>query len=250
MELFDMHCHLDFLADAAGFARAAQVRGLGFFSATVTPAGFGSARAVLGDAPNVRVGVGLHPWWVHDGRCTFEDAERVGELVRETRFVGEVGLDFGKRCASSKDAQVSAFAHIVKKCAREGGKLLTIHAVRSADAVLDVLETTHCLDDNQVIFHWYSDSNPALLRAIRAGCYFSVNARMLQTKRGREYAKLVPHDRLLLETDLPPETDSAFSVEEWLADLSQALGELEGIRHEGLASIIAQNSNALLCLRG
>ena len=241
-----MHCHLDFLADAAGFARAAALHGVGFFSATVTPAGFERTRVELAECPNVRVGVGLHPWWVHDGRCSFEDVERVGELVRETRFVGEVGLDFGKRCAPSKDAQVAAFTHIVRACAREGGKLLTIHAVRSADAVLDVLETMHCLDSNQVIFHWYSDSNPALWRAIQAGCYFSVNPRMLQTKRGREYAKLIPRDRLLLETDLPPEADAAFILEEWLANLSRVLEGLEDIRHEELASILAHNSSALL----
>ena len=241
-----MHCHLDFLADAAGFARAAQVRGLGFFSATVTPDGFESARAVLGDAPNVRVGVGLHPWWVHDGRCTLEDAKRAGELVRETRFVGEVGLDFGKRCASSKDAQVAAFTHIVRACAREGGKLLTIHAVRSADAVLDALEETRCLENDQAIFHWYSDSNPALWRAIQAGCYFSVNPRMLQTKRGREYVKLIPRNRLLLETDLPPESDADFALDVWADCLREALDGLERVRGEALGEQLAQNSASLL----
>ncbi|MDO4533217.1 MAG: TatD family hydrolase [Coriobacteriia bacterium] len=246
MELFDMHCHLDFLADAAGFARGAQLRGMGFFSATVTPAGFESARAVLADSPNVRVGVGLHPWWVHDGRCTFEDAERVAELVRETRFVGEVGLDFGKRCAHSKDAQLSAFTHIVKACAREGGKLLTIHAVRSADAVLDVLEKTRCLKNNQAIFHWYSDSNPALWRAIQAGCYFSVNPRMLQTKRGREYVKLIPRNRMLLETDLPPESDADFALDAWANCLREALDGLEEARGERLAEQLAENSALLL----
>ncbi|WP_459612517.1 TatD family hydrolase [Corynebacterium urogenitale] len=35
------------------------------------------------------------------------------------------------------------------------------------------------------------------------GGYVSVNPRMLETKRGRAYAKQVPSDRLLLETDLP-----------------------------------------------
>ena len=241
-----MHCHLDFLADPTEFARDAAERALAFFSATVTPDGFAIAHAPLSDCPNVRVGVGLHPWWVHDGRCGLADVERVCALVRQTRYVGEVGLDFGKRCASSHDVQLSAFRRIAEACAREGGKLLTIHAVRSADAVLDVLEQTRCLESNQVILHWYSDSNPALWRAIRAGCFFSVNMRMLQTKRGREYAKLVPPERLLLETDLPPEDESAFPLDAWIADLSQALAGLKAIRGECVSEQIAQNSAALL----
>lgn len=32
-------------------------------------------------------------------------------------------------------------------------------------------------------------------------CYFSVNERMLGTKRGREYARQIPLDKLLIETN-------------------------------------------------
>ena len=56
------------------------------------------------------------------------------------------------------------------------------------------------------IFHWFSGSSAQLKRARDLGCFFSVNAFMLQTKRGREYAKAIPLDRLLIETDLPEET--------------------------------------------
>ena len=139
--IVDMHCHLDFLANAASFARVAHEREMAFFSNTVTPDGFEHARE-LADSPNVRVGVGLHPWWVHDGRCGDEDIARVCELVRDTRFVGEVGLDFGKRCAPSREVQVEAFSSIARACAQHGGKLLSVHAVQSADCMLDVLEET------------------------------------------------------------------------------------------------------------
>ena len=244
--IVDMHCHLDFLSDAAEFARAAHERGMTFFSNTVTPDGFERVRDLLADCPNVRVGVGLHPWWVHDGRCGDEDAARVCELVGETRFVGEVGLDFGKRCALSREAQVEAFSSIARACAQHGGKLLSVHAVRSADDVLDVLEETECLADNQVIFHWYSDTSEALWRAVRAGCYFSVNLRMLSARRGREYARVLPADRLLLETDLPPESDSAFALDAWEADIREALAQLESIRGEAMASRLAETSARLL----
>jgi TatD DNase family protein len=246
VELFDMHCHLDFLEDPRSFAAAAAVRGMGFFAATVTPQGFLATRDALVQAPNVCLGVGLHPWWVHDGRCAQSDAELVARLVQDVRFVGEVGLDFGKRCASSRESQIAAFKRIAQACADEGGKVITVHAVRSADTALDVLEQTGCLLRNQVIFHWYSDSNEALWRAVRAGCFFSVNMRMLSTRRGREYARVLPADRLLLETDLPPENEPGFPLDTWEADLREALSALDAIRGAEMALQVAQTSRALL----
>lgn len=241
-----MHCHLDFLADPPAFAREAATRGMGFFAATVTPDGYLSAREPLKDAPNVRLGVGLHPWWVHDRRCGMEDAQRAVDLARGTRFVGEIGLDFGKRCTSSRDAQIAAFECIARACAREGAKVLTVHAVRSADTVLDILERTGCLANNQVIFHWYSDSSDGLWRAARAGCYFSVNPRMLATRRGREYARIIPCDRLLVETDLPPEEDAGFELDAWEAELRDVVAGLGRIRGEELGQTIAATSRLLL----
>ena len=71
--------------------------------------------------------------------------------------------------------------------------------------IMDILEEYELLEDNTIIFHWFSGSSAQLKRARELGCFFSVNAFMLQTKRGREYAKAIPLDRLLIETDLPEE---------------------------------------------
>lgn len=245
-ELIDMHCHLDFLHDPAGFAQDAASRRMGFFCNTVTPDGFLTARAALAGCDNVRVGLGLHPWWVHDGRCGPRHLERMCDLMGETRFVGEVGLDFGKRCAASRERQLLAFRRIARACAVQGGKVMSIHAVQAADAVLDVLEETNCLTGNQVVFHWFSHSNPALWRAIHAGCFFSVNVHMLASGRGREYAKLFPVDRLLLETDLPPQDNPGYSLDSWEAELRAALDRLELIRGVQLAQTLAANSRLLL----
>ena len=244
-ELVDMHCHLDFLDNPVAFARDAANLGMAFFSSTVTPAGYERACGLLAGEPNVRVGVGLHPWWVDDGRCGPQDVERACELVLAARYVGEVGLDFGKRHVASREQQVKAFERIARTCAREGGKLLSVHSVKSADVVLDVLESTGCLASNEVILHWYSGSDVALRRAISLGCRFSVGARMLATKRGREYVKLIPADRMLLETDLPPGEDTAFPLDAWQAELRETQVAIEQARGP---VPLAATSRALLLL--
>lgn len=245
-EFYDMHCHLDFLPQPAVFAAHAEARGVAFCSSTVTPQGFLDAKRVLGGSPNVQVGAGLHPWWVDDGRCGFDEMELLCSLICSTRIVGEVGLDFGKRHIASRELQEQAFRRVAETCAHEGGKLLSIHAVKSADAVLDELERSGCLSHNQVIMHWFSDSDVALHRAIRAGCYFSVGTRMLGTKRGREYIKLIPVERLLLETDLPPQADGEFPLDSWLGDLAEACVLVEQARSERISTVVAATSARLL----
>lgn len=228
--LADMHCHLDFSSDAAALARMAQAHGVAAFSNTVTPEGYLAASKALAGFLNVRTGVGLHPWWVADGRCDAEQVELACQLIQETRFVGEVGLDFAPRRGGTFETQLDAFERIVDACCAQGGKVISIHAVRSATAVLDVLERHRATHSNACILHWFSGSSQELARARELGCHFSVNPNMLATKRGRAYARQIPPERLLLETDLPDEgTDAAQAGPAWIAQLKRAaqmLGEI------------------------
>lgn len=230
--LADMHCHLDFSSDAAALARLAQAHGVAAFSNTVTPEGYLAARDALAGFPNVRTGVGLHPWWVADGRCGAEQVELACQLIQETRFVGEVGLDFAPRREGTFETQLDAFERIVDACCAQNGKVISIHAVRSATTVLDVLERHRATRSNACILHWFSGSSQELARARELGCHFSVNPNMLVTKRGRAYIRQIPPERLLLETDLPEEGEAAAQAgPSWIAQLKRAaelLGEILG----------------------
>lgn len=246
--LFDTHCHLDFFCDPTAVARDASARGIGFLAATVDPAGHDLLQGL--NLPGcVRIGAGLHPWWVADGRCGADEVARAAELARESRYVAEVGLDFSDAHTPSEShgAQVEAFECIARACA-DGGKVLSIHAVRSASTVLDILEETGSLAANTCIFHWFSGTSDELARAVRASCLFSVNRMMLATRRGREYARQVPADRLLTETDLPEEGDSATDAQMIAESLAEALAVLEDLRGPGIRERIALSAGNLLLL--
>lgn len=247
LRLFDMHCHLDFAPDAREAVDALAAEGLGAFATTVTPAGFERASELFAECANVRTGLGLHPWWIADGRCGEEDVEAFERLAAGTCFIGEVGLDFGKRCEGSREVQLAVFARIAAACA-DGGRLLSIHAVKAAGTVLDVLEHEGTLAGNACVFHWFSGSSDELTRVVRAGCFVSVNPRMLETKRGREYAKAIPEERLLLETDMPPEGEPYDAVAE-VARLERMTAEIAALRRTDparLAERIAETSAQLL----
>lgn len=250
LSLFDMHCHLDFAPDARAAARGLAECGAGAFSATVDPAGFERASELLAGCENVRVGLGLHPWWVADGRCGSQDAALFEQLVACERFVGEIGLDFSPARAFAREAQLAVFERVAAACA-EGGKVLSIHAVRSASEVLDILERTGALERNACVFHWFSGTSDELQRALRAGCFCSISPRMLASKRGRAYARAVPEGRLLLETDSPSEEGAPFDpkgVATLLSSLLDDLAALRAVSRADLAARIAETSARLLAL--
>ena len=65
----DTHCHLDFAGNAVELAAAYAACG-GALSGTCDPRDFERVRTMFAPfAPRVRVGLGLHPWWVADGTC-------------------------------------------------------------------------------------------------------------------------------------------------------------------------------------
>lgn len=252
--LFDMHCHLDRMANADEVAREAVANDMALFCTTVTPADALAARSRCGTPPNVRVGVGLHPWWIADGRCGEIEIEQAAQLAAASRFIGEVGLDFGPRHAANAQRQLDALEAIVRACAGHPveGRVLSIHAVRSAGEALDVFERHGLTASAHCIFHWFSGTSDQLARALDAGCLFSISERMLATRRGREYARQIPLDRLLLETDLPEQLDKPCSADQVEASLMRALHELAHIRgtdEHALSTRIAKTSSGLLGLQ-
>ena len=248
--LFDMHCHLGFCEDAAQAARELAAAGVGAFSNTVTLAEFAAQQVALAGAANVRVGCGLHPWWV--GEDAAADLDALCAAVERQRFVGEVGLDFSPARVATRQAQMAALSQVADVCGRTGGKVVSLHAVRAVDDVLGVFEGVGALAEaagNACIIHWFSGTSDQLTRARRLGAFFSVNPRMLQSKRGRAYAQAMPGNRLLLETDLPAQAGAPWDAERVRQLLEQTACHLAELRGEDVADLqerIAATSRALL----
>lgn len=254
----DMHCHLDRMGNADEVAREAAERGIAIFDTPVTPADTLAAQERLGAHTNVRVGAGLHPWWLADGRCDADDADLAAKLAGELVYIGEVGLDFGRRGGNSQELQSAAFEGICRSIAKRPlpHRVMSIHAIHAAATALDILEHTGVVgasarSDTSVIFHWFSGSSEEFARARRLGCYFSVSEHMLKSKRGREYARQLPEGRLLLETDAPPGLDAPYSADALEASLTRALATIAEIRRapqDALGRTIATTSAAFLHL--
>lgn len=232
--------------------------GLGVFDCGVDPRDFAAAKKRASRYPNIIAGVGLHPWWLADGRCGPAEVNLLCKVAAQERYIGEVGLDFSARFAGSEPLQIQALDRLCDALVQcpLAGRVISIHAVRSAGAVLDVLESHGLLipspDSPAIIFHWFSGTSDELVRARNVGCYFSVNDRMLATKRGREYARQIPLNRLLLETDAPAEANTETSAQSLIRSLtrtSMRIASLKNCSAKHIESAVLANAHSFFGLR-
>ena len=243
--------HPDAVADEA------TALGLGLFDCGVDPRDFSAANERAHRQPDIIAGIGLHPWWLADSRCGPAEINLLCEVAAQERYIGEVGLDFSARFAGSEPLQMQALDRLCDTLVQRplAGRVISIHAVRSAGTVLDVLESHGLLipnpDSPVIIFHWFSGTSDELVRARNAGCYFSVNERMLTSKRGREYARQIPLDRLLLETDAPAEANTETSTQSLIRSLtrtSERIASLKNCDAECIESTVLANAHSVFNL--
>lgn len=197
MRLIDAHCHLDLYPDPAAVLATIEQRGIYTIAVTNAPVVFPACQALVSTSRFVRPALGLHPELAHERE---QELPRLLALLSQTRYVGEVGLDYVTTEGADRAAQRRVFAAIVQGCALAGGKILTVHSRR---AVPDVLAALGDRFPGQVILHWFTGSARQAERAAAQGCYFSVNPAMVTSPNWDRLIATVSRERILTETDGP-----------------------------------------------
>jgi TatD DNase family protein len=155
--LVDFHCHLDLYPDHQAAVQESEDAGVFTLAVTTTPKAWPRNHELAQRTRHVRAALGLHPQLV---------AERADELdlwerhLSETRYVGEVGLDAGPRFYKSLDLQKRVFQYVLQRCAGAGDKVVTVHSIRAAKAVLDCIEAYLPPATGKVVLHWFTGSKP------------------------------------------------------------------------------------------
>ncbi|MDX0567197.1 TatD family deoxyribonuclease [Sinorhizobium medicae] len=198
--LVDFHCHLDLYPDFEALVAECERLSIYTLAVTTTPRAWARNKAVASKTKYIRVGLGLHPQLVGTHGREIDLWEK---LLHETAYVGEVGIDASPQYAKSLPEQKDVFVRVLNACSSEGGKVLSIHAVRSVSLVLDMLEEHLDLSTNTPVLHWFSGSPSEARRAAKLGCMFSINDRMLTGSKTEALIKAIPREAMLTETDGP-----------------------------------------------
>jgi TatD DNase family protein len=242
----DLHCHLDLYRNAVEVVAEVQRRGIAVLSVTTTPTAFRGTSRLAQGCPQVKTALGLHP------ELAGQREHELGlfdQLIAETRFVGEVGLDGSRRFAASRETQRRVFDHILRSCADAGGRVLSIHSRSAVAAVLDSLEAAP--EAGIPVLHWFTGTARQAEAAVEAGCWFSVGPGMLQTPKSRELLRLVPRTRILTETDGPfASTDGAPAYPWHVEHAIAALAELWDVSVSDTAAQLETNFADLIAASG
>lgn len=233
-KLVDFHCHLDLYPDFEALVGQCDTLGIHTLAVTTTPRAWARNHALASRTTHVHPALGLHPQVVGTHG---DEIELWESLLPEARYVGEVGLDAGPHHFQTLERQKEVFGRVLKACDRAGGKILSVHSVRAASLVLDMIGTQLRPDRTRVVLHWFTGSATEARRAIELGCYFSINAQMAINPRARKIVASIPHERILTETDGPfAQTDGRPSRP---MNVSDGLHAIANARAEAVASIEA-----------
>jgi len=246
--LVDFHCHLDLFPDLVSAVSDADTAGIYTLTVTTTPRAWPRNYDLTRKTKYVRAALGLHPQLIVERSAEIKLWE---EYLPQARYVGEVGIDAEPRYYRSVDLQKEIFTRTLQKCAEAGGKVLTVHSVRAATVVLDLIESHLPRQQGQVVLHWFTGSKSEARRAADLGCYFSINAAMMRNERGCGLITTLPSDRLLTETDAPfTRVDNHSAAPSDVKATVEALAALRLDTPEGMAQTINSNLRTMLCAAG
>lgn len=204
--LIDTHCHLDFKdfnSDRNDVLKRARDMGV----ASIINVGSsmeGTARSIqlAKDNDFIYTAVGIHP---HEADAVSENDIRLfAGFLNNPKVValGEIGLDY-YRDVSSKENQKKLFIRLLET-AKDADLPLIIHNREAHKDMIDILKNIAGGSVNGVM-HCFSGDEAFLKTCLDMGFFISFTCNITYKNAGRlrEIVKLVPMDRLLVETDAP-----------------------------------------------
>ena len=252
--MVDSHCHLAdeaFAADADAVIDRARAAGLTHALCILeggNEAEEQRATHLTGYWPELRSAVGVHPHIAgrFAGRVD-EVVQTVRHQIRRTpsaRAVGEIGLDYHYDL-SPRDVQREVFAAQVR-LAGELGLPVVIHTREADDDTIAILRDEG-RGEVRGVMHCFTGDEGMARRSLDLDFHLSFAGIVTFPKAAslRETARLVPADRLLLETDAPylaPVPNRGKRNEPaWVLSVLDTLAELRGTTPADLADRVTRN---------
>jgi len=195
--------------------------------------------------PFVWAAFGLHP---HEARRWDEAvAHQLTQYWTHPRVVaiGETGLDY-HYMHSPREAQRAVFAwHIAQ--AVERALPLVVHTREAHDDTLALLREAP-VERTQVIIHCYTGDAETVRRYLDLGCYISFSGIVTFERTAadvQEAARVVPLDRLLVETDSPYLAPVPYrgrrNEPAYVLKVVEAIARLRGMKVGDLKDAVYQN---------
>jgi len=249
MQYFDTHAHIGLVCEdpieqliVVQKARQASVSRL--VSICNSLIDFVKIYDNLKSAENVYHAVGVSPSEVKSpGKNWIQTIEQSVKLPRVVA-IGEIGLDYYRKFGDKK-TQIELFITQLDLAAKLGLPVI-IHNREAGKDVLDILRDR--LPPKGGVLHCYSENAEYAKKALDLNLYFSFagNLTYKNAKNLHETVEVIPHDRLLIESEspfmVPADHRGKRNMPEYLPITGRFLADMLGIDQKEMAAKLWENT--------
>ena len=248
----DSHCHLDFpefqtrLPEVLANMKASKVTHA--LCVSVDLPDFPKVLKLAEDNPNLYASVGVHPDYEDTPEPSLDFLVETANKYSKVVAIGETGLDYFRmadRSYESMEWQRERFrTHI--RAAIASKKPLIIHTRSASEDTIRILKEEGA-DIIGGVMHCFTESYQVAKLAMEMGFYISFSGIVTfkSAKELQETCKLVPLERMLIETDSPYLAPIPYrgKINEpaWVSKVGEFIADLKGVSVEHLGQQTSDN---------
>jgi len=271
MSLFDTHCHLDledFDLDRLEVVERAKSAGVKqILIPAVDRQSWDKILRIADNYKNIYVALGIHPNSAEEGNLNFQtELKKIikYDKARKIKAIGEIGLDnYWKRV--DFDRQIKLL-QVQLDLAEETGLPIILHSREEGNARQGLCSDTfqrilsdwlgdmsadHILKNRPGVFHSFSGDPDLVETLAQLGFYFGISGSITfkNVDINREVVKLIPSDKLLIETDSPYLSPVPFRGKRnepaFVARIAEKIAEILNSNPEQISELTTSNARRL-----
>ena len=250
--MIDSHCHLDHEHLIANLEQViANSKNVGLeklLTICTTLQSYEKITNIVKKDPMIFGTFGIHPHETKNNDVSKDEIITKINLNNKIIGVGETGLDFYYN-NSDKDLQIKSFQKHID-AAKDLNIPLIIHSRSAENETYDILKKNHS-NKLKILMHCFTGSTEFATKLIPLNAFFSASG-IITFKNSlnlQETFKMIPKNRLLIETDSPYLSPVPYRGKKnepaFIKFTAEKLAELQNIKISELVDITTKNFNKL-----
>ena len=250
--MIDSHCHLDHEHLIANLDQViANSKNVGLkklLTICTTLQSYEKITNIVKKDPMIFGTFGIHPHETKNNDVSKDEIITKINLNNKIIGVGETGLDFYYN-NSDKDLQIKSFQKHID-AAKDLNIPLIIHSRNAEDETYNILKKNHS-NKLKILMHCFTGSTEFATKLIPLNAFFSASG-IITFKNSlnlQETFKMIPKNRLLIETDSPYLSPVPYRGKKnepaFIKFTAEKLAELQNIKISELVDITTKNFNKL-----
>jgi TatD DNase family protein len=246
--------HASFREDLDAVLDRARRAGVGTIIVTGTSVEESRRAAELAAAHDLYATAGVHPHHARECDAGTIPALRAIAALPKVVALGECGLDYNRNYSPHPDQEKWFVAQL--ELAAELGKPLFLHSRDAHPRFAEILRHHRV---GKAVAHCFTGDAAELHAYLELGLYVGITGWICDERRGRhlvDLVKVIPQDRLLLETDAPyltprdlhPQPKARRNEPAFLPHIARAVARARGEPAEALAEAAARNARVFFGL--